>query len=205
MVAGACGRPKEAAMGRLWRENGLSLVMFGLFAVCVVAQSIAGMREYNEDQAAHGQPAVSYGEYLTEGHFWEATFENWESEFLQMSAYVLLTISLFQKGSSESKTPDSIEAVDVNLSEPAAAKDAPWPVRKGGLILKLYENSLSIALLSIFVLSFAIHAWGGAVQFNEDAIEHGQPQVSTLEYIGTSRFWFESFQNWQSEFLSIGV
>ncbi len=84
-------------MGRLWRENGLSLAMFGLFAVCVVAQSIAGMREYNEDQAAHGQPAVSYGEYLTEGHFVEAVFENWESEFLQMSAYVLLTVSLFAR------------------------------------------------------------------------------------------------------------
>ena len=192
-------------MGRLWRENGLSLVMFGLFAVCVVAQSITGMREYNEDQAAHGQPAVSYGEYLTEGHFVEAVFENWESEFLQMSAYVLLTVSLFQKGSSESKNPDEPEEVDEDPREARDRPDVPWPVRRGGAILVLYEHSLALALFLLFVVSFFLHALGGASEYSAEQMEHGRPAVGLIEYLGTSRFWFESFQNWQSEFLSVGV
>ena len=78
-------------------------------------------------------------------------------------------------------------------------------VKRGGLGLKLYQNSLSIVLFALFLASFALHAYGGAKEFSEEQIEHGEPAVSTVEYMGTSRFWFESFQNWQSEFLSIGV
>jgi len=88
---------------RLWRENGLSFVMFGCFLAFIVVQSVAGFRVYNRDQREHGQAAVGYSAYLRSGHFIEATFENWESEFLQMAAYVLFTAFLFQKGSSESK------------------------------------------------------------------------------------------------------
>src|SRR4051812_32324456 len=85
------------------RDNGLSIALFGLFAVFLVGQSLTGWRTYNNDQREHHEPVLSYGSYLTTGHFVEATFENWESEFLQMGAYVLLTIWLVQKGSSESK------------------------------------------------------------------------------------------------------
>jgi uncharacterized membrane protein YjdF len=81
----------------------------------------------------------------------------------------------------------------------------PCPVGRGGFVLKLYENSLSIALFSLFFMSFILHGVGGAKDYNKEQIQHNEPTVSTLEYIGTSRFWFESFQNWQSEFLSIGL
>ncbi|MES2732942.1 MAG: DUF6766 family protein [Bacteroidota bacterium] len=66
---------------------------------------------------------------MTSGHFYQATFENWESEFLQMFIYIILTISLRQKGSSESKQLDEAEEVD---REPKPSPQAPWPVRKGG-------------------------------------------------------------------------
>ena len=104
-----------------FRDHGLSLVMFALFAVFLVGQGLAGQRSYNEDQAGHGEPPVALGAYLRTGHFVEATFENWESEFLQMGVYVLLTAFLFQKGSSESKGPDGGEAVD---EDPASARCA---------------------------------------------------------------------------------
>ena len=130
--------------------------------------------------------------------------ENWESEFLQMFAFVVLTAFLYQKGSAESKSLDEPEEVDRDPRE--SKKDAPWPVRKGGLVLKLYECSLSLAFLLLFLMSFILHAVGGAKEYNETLREHGSAEVvSTLGYIGTSRFWFESFQNWQSEFLAVGA
>ena len=191
-------------MRKIFRENGLSIVLGLLFLIFLAGQSVAGMFAYNEEQQEHGQPTVGFSEYLTSSHFLEATMENWESEFLQMFAFVVLTAILFQKGSAESKKLDEEEPVD---REPSRnKKDAPWPVRQGGLILKLYEHSLSLAFLLLFLVSFALHAVGGAEEYNQSQREHGSSEVlSTLEYMGTSRFWFESFQNWQSEFLAVGA
>ena len=192
-------------MRRFLHNNGLSLALFGLFFFSLVGQYLTGFQEFNNNQRDHGQPTKSYIGYFGEGHFIEAVFENWESEFLQMGAYVLLTIFLFQKGSSESKSPGTIERVDIILEDSKQNKNTPYPVRRGGLILKLYENSLSIALILLFLISFVLHGIGGAKDYNKGQINHGEPTVSTLEYISGSRFWFESFQNWQSEFLSIGL
>jgi hypothetical protein len=195
-------------MSRFFRNNGLSLVMFILFFfTLIVGQSIVGQREYNNDQQEHGQPTVTYTEYLTTSHFLEATMENWESEFLQMFVFIVLTIFLYQKGSAESKDPDKEEVVDRDPRHSRDKKDAPWPVRRGGFVLKLYENSLGLTFLILFFLSFYLHAVGGAGEYNQDQLEHGRggEHVSALTYMGTSRFWFESLQNWQSEFFSIGL
>lgn len=192
-------------MRDFFRNNGLSIVLFFLFLFSITGQYFTGHNEYNEDRKTHGRAEVSYIEYFGEGHFIEAVFENWESEFLQMGMYVVLTIFLYQKGSSESKTPGTIERVDLIPGESMISKNAPSIVKRGGLGLKFYQNSLGIALFTLFFLSFVLHAVGGAKDYNENQIEHRQPTITTIEYMRTSRFWFESFQNWQSEFLSIGV
>jgi hypothetical protein len=132
------------------RDNGLSLVMFGLFALFLFAQSVTGFSVYNDDQREHGEETISYPEYLRTGHFIEATFENWESEYLQMGAYVIFTVFLFQRGSSESKDPDKDEPVDEDPRQAQDRSEAPWPVRYGGPVLKLYEHSLATALLLLF-------------------------------------------------------
>jgi hypothetical protein len=196
------GAPVTGVRARL-RDNGLSLVIAGLFLVFMVAQTLCGLYEYNDEQAQHGESAATLLEYLTTGHFIEATAENWESEFLQMAAYVLLTVSLFQRGSSESKKIGAIEAVDRDPRLAENGSDAPWPVRRGGWILKIYENSLSLAFLALFLISFALHAIGGTTAYNVDRVAHGGDPASVAEYLRTSQFWFESFQNWQSEFLSL--
>jgi len=190
---------------RLLRNNGLSLVTFGLFVVFLVGQLISGYCEHNQDQKEHGQPSVKLGAYLVSGHFLESVFENWESEFLQMAAYVVFTAFLFQKGSAESKDPSKSEEVDEDPRRHRRDPEAPAAVRKGGLRLKLYEHSLSLALLGLFVLSFAGHIFAGSEHYNEDRLEHGQPPLSLMAYAATARFWFESFQNWQSEFLSVSA
>ena len=193
-------------MRKILRENGLAIIFGLFFFVFLAGQAAAGMYAHNEEQQEHGQPAVGLVEYLTSSHFLEATMENWESEFLQMFAFVGLTAFLVQKGSAESKKPDEEEPIDRDPHKSRNKKDAPWPVRKGGLILNLYENSLSLAFLLLFLISFTLHAVGGAEEYNQSAREHGSSEVvSTLGYMGTSRFWFESFQNWQSEFLAVGA
>ncbi|HEX8734749.1 MAG TPA: DUF6766 family protein [Pyrinomonadaceae bacterium] len=194
-------------MKRILRENGLAIVWLGLFFVTFIAgQTVSGYLHYNDEQREHRQPQVGYVEYLTTPHFVEATMENWESEFLQMFLFVALTSFLYQKGSAESKKLDEKEAVDRDPRESKDKKNAPYPVRKGGLILKLYEYSLSLAFLILFIICFLLHAAGGAREYSQEQLEHGSREtVSTLQYILTSRFWFESLQNWQSEFLAVGL
>jgi hypothetical protein len=191
-------------MRRVLRDNALSLTMFGLFLVFLAAQSFAGYRTNNQDNTEHGQPRESYTEYLASGAFVEATFENWESEFLQMGAYVLLTAFLIQKGSPESKDPDGEES-DADPRAERDNPDAPGPVRRGGLALTLYEYSLSTALLALFLLSFVLHALGGHAEFNSQRLEHGQAAVSLWSFVTSSEFWFQSMQNWQSEFLAVAT
>jgi hypothetical protein len=188
---------------KFWRNNGLSLVVGGLFLVFLCAQAYAGWRHENQERADHHRAEQSLTQYLTSPAFLEATAENWESEFLQMAAYVWLTAFLFQKGSSESKDPEkSDEPVD---REPDPNRPgAPGPVKRGGLALKLYENSLALTLATLFLVSFVMHAVGGRGAYAEAQRDHGQSgDISVLGYMGTSQFWFESFQNWQSEFLAV--
>jgi uncharacterized protein (DUF486 family) len=191
-------------MRRVLRDNALSLTMFGLFLIFLVAQSFAGYRNNNNDNEEHGQPPESYTEYLASGAFVEATFENWESEFLQMGAYVLLTAWLIQKGSPESKNPDGEES-DADPRAERDNPDAPGPVKRGGLVLTLYEYSLSIALFGLFLFSFVLHALGGHAEYNQQQLEHGQAAVSLWGFVTSSAFWFQSMQNWQSEFLAVAT
>jgi hypothetical protein len=191
-------------MRRVFRENGLTIVLTLLFLIFWAGQSVAGHREHNSEQREHGQPEVGFGSYLRSAHFWEATAENWESEFFQMFGYVILTAFLFQKGSLESKDPEKKAPVDRDPRESRNQRNAPWPVRKGGLVLKLYEHSLSLAFLLFFLISITFHAVAGAAEYNQEQSAHGETgNLSVLQYAGSSRFWFESFQNWQSEFLAI--
>lgn len=188
-------------MGKFWRNNSLTIVLLVCFFAFWTGQSLTGWHSYNEEQEQHREPRVSLMAYLGTGHFVEATFENWESEFLQMAAYVWLTTFLFQKGSAESKDPDKEEAVD---AEPDPhKKDAPGAVKKGGFIRALYEHSLALAFFILFLIAFGLHAAGGAREYSAQQIQFGQKPVSTWEYLGTSQFWFESLQNWQSEFLAV--
>ncbi len=194
-------------MKKILRENGLSIVMLGLFfCTFFVGQVITGRMELNSDLREYGQPEVGYVEYLSTPHFVEATMENWESEFLQMFLFVALTAFLYQKGSAESKKLDGSDSVDRDPIRSKNRKGVPWPVRRGGLVLKVYQHSLSLAFLLLFLGCFFLHAAGGARHYNQEQALHGMAErVSTLQYMATSRFWFESFQNWQSEFLAVGL
>jgi len=186
-------------------ENGLSVALFACFLLTEIGLSVVGHNQYNQQQTEHQLPPITYLQYLTSGAFIGVTMENWESEFLQMAIYVLFTAFLYQKGSAESKTPGQHEYVDADPRAVMTTRSTPWPVRRGGVLLRLYENSLSIALLTLFLLSFFLHAMGSAQEYNDKQTLHGHPAISFHQFLGTAQFWFESLQNWQSEFFSVGM
>lgn len=190
-------------MRRIFRHHGLSIVVLGLFFVTfLVGQVVTGRHEYNDEREKRSMPEVSYIEYIRSPHFAEATAENWESEFLQMCVFVLATAFLYQKGSGESKDPDKKHE---HVAAPAVKPDSPWPARRGGWVLRIYEHSLSLTLFILFLLSFLWHAKGGVRLYNEERVGEGESPIELSDYLTSSRFWFEALQNWQSEFLAIGA
>lgn len=181
-------------------RNGLSVFFITIFLITLAAQAITGWKEHNNEIRENGAAAINLQTYLCSGHFISATFENFESEFLQMALYVVLTISLRQIGSAESKKLDEPEEVD---REPKVSPEAPWAVKRGGWILKVYSYSLSIAFGILFLFSWAMHFYGSWQDNNVELRLKGKPLETMLGYLGEPNFWFETFQNWQSEFLSV--
>lgn len=181
-------------------RNGLTITFISLFIVTLTAQAVTGWKEHNQELKQEQGTELKFGSYLKSGHFISATFENFESEFLQMSLYVLLTVSLRQIGSAESKKLDEEEEVD---REPVVSADAPWPVKKGGWILRLYSSSLSIAFFLLFLVSWGFHLYGSWHDHNVEQVLNHAPKDSIGAYLLQPNFWFETFQNWQSEFLSV--
>lgn len=191
-------------MAKLFKDNGLTIVLLALFLVSIFGQWIAGWHVENEELLRHGRDSISLGAYTLDPAFVSSVFENWESEFLQMSAYVVLTAMLVQRGSAESRDPDDPPR-DSDLERQSHRRGAPKILGAGRLARALYARSLGIALFTLFLVSFVLHWRGSAAAAAAEAEQHGEAAVGALAYLGQPQLWFESFQNWQSEFLSTAV
>ena len=193
-------------MRRFARENGLSLVFLAFFLAAVVGQAFAGWSEFNDQATAHSETTISLGRYLVSSSFGNALLENWQSEYLQFSLYILLTVWFLQRGSPESKELDKAggESDSDQLVGEHARPDSPRWARAGGVKTRLYSNSLLIVMGTIWLLSWFGQSVTGWSEFNSDQITHHQPTVNWLGYLGTANFWEATLQNWQSEFLAVG-
>jgi hypothetical protein len=193
-------------MRRAVRENGLSLVFLALFLAALAGQAFAGWHAFNDEAGAHHEPAISLGRYLTSSSFGNAVLENWQSEYLQFTLYILLTVWFVQRGSPESKRLDqagseSDEDQDVGAHAPP---DAPRWARTAGWRRRVYSNSLLLVMGAIWVASWLGQSVTGWSDHNANQITHHQPTVNWLGYVGTADFWEATLQNWQSEFLAVG-
>ena len=194
------------------REQGLTLFFLAIFLAALAGQAIAGFHLYNADQIEHARllgqapETISFGRYLTSSHFAQATTENWQSEYLQFSLYVIATVWLVQKGSTESKKPgeEGRESDEEQKVGRYADPDSPRWARVGGWRTRLYENSLLLVMTVISLWSWFGQSVSGWSEYNADQLDHKQPVVSWLGYITSSDFWFTTLQNWQSEFLAVG-
>ena len=192
---------KEPGKPSLLRRNALSLVAFILLSFSLAGHVVTGLHFSNAQRVEHGEPAQSARQYVASGEFLSSLFENWESEFLQMALFVVLTVKLRQWGSAESRPFD--RAQEARKEDHFAKKDQPWPVRRGGIALGLYRHSLSLALFALFAASFAAHFYNSWRQHAEEQVMHGESATPLAEYLWDTGFWFQSFQNWQSEFLAV--
>lgn len=190
-------------MPKIIRDNGLTIVLMLLFALSLVGQWLSGWAVENEDLRRHGGEALTRIAYLRDPAFISSVFENWESEFLQMAMYVVLTAVLFQRGSSESNDPDQPPRDQGRLAH--LQPDSPAPLRHGRASRWLYAHSLGLVLFILFLVSFVLHWLHSARAAAAEALEHGEQGLGALQYLGDPQLWFESFQNWQSEFLSTAV
>jgi hypothetical protein len=189
---------------RFFYNNSLAVVIFGIFILTIVGMSIAGWGSNDETLSEHHQAQLSYGNYLISGEFIEGVFENWESEFLQMWALIILTVYLRQKGSADSKPMRGKAAQDTS-SRYSIIRATTWRTRGKAIHHTLYSHSLGFAMLGLFLLSFLLHAVGGHQAYNQEALQHGSKTVSLFGFLLSSEFWYQSLQNWQSEFLAIGT
>jgi hypothetical protein len=179
------------------RDNGLTIALGTMFLLSVAGMIWSGLYAHNEELSEHGAATVGWSAYVTSGDFLSALFENWESEFLQMATYVVLTAMLFQRGSAESRDPDDPERPNDELS--------PSTSRRNPVFAWLYSYSLGLTLTVLFLASFALHWWSSLKGANHEALLHGGEPQSLGSYLFDAQLWFESFQNWQSEFLSTGL
>jgi len=191
-------------VAKIWKDNGLTIVLMLMFIASIVGQFLTGWIVENQDLARHGEAKIALSEFLSNPLFISTVFENWESEFLQMATFVLLTACLVQRGSAESQDPDTPPR-DTGLATKGKQAGAPAMLRWGRTARELYANSLGIALAILFVLSFILHWIFSARLAAEEAASHGETGPTLLEHLASGEFWFESFQNWQSEFLSTAV
>ncbi len=189
------------------RENGLSLFFGVIFVAAVAGQSVAGHRVFNEEQLTHGAETISYGRYLLSSHFGEAVLENWQSEWLQFALFMWITIWLVQKGSPESKQlgEEGIESDQKQRVKGYAPSNAPRSAKVAGLRLRVYENSLLLFMITIFLGSWFVQSVTGWTDYNDEQREHGESTVSWTAYLGRPDFWEKTLQNWQSEFLAVGA
>ena len=192
---------------RWMRENALSLFWAVIFLLAVIGQSVTGHSAFNEEQVQHGGEAISYGRYLVSSDFGRAILENWQSEWLQFILFALATVWLVQRGSPESKKPgeEGLESDEQQLVGTHAKPRSPAWAKAGGWRTRVYGNSFLLVMLTIFLGSWLAQSFTGWTEYNDDQRDHDQPTVSWSGYLAKPRFWEETFQNWQSEFLAVGT
>jgi hypothetical protein len=193
-------------MRRFLRENSLSIVFLALFLAALVGQAIAGHADFNEQQVSHGDPTMSMGRYVVSSEFGVDVMENWQSEYLQFTLFILLTVWLLQRGSPESKELDKAgrESDERQKVGAYAQQNSPRWAKVSGIRRTIYENSLLIVMGSIWLGTWFAQSVAGRVQYNSDRLDHHMDTVSWLAYVGKPDFWSRTLQNWQSEFLAVG-
>ncbi len=192
-------------MRRFVRDNGLSLFFLAIFLATLIAQAFVGHAGFNHEQVAHQDATISLGRYLTSSAFAVDLMENWQSEYLQFTLFILATVWLVQRGSTESKDLDEEggETDEEQKLGEHTEPDSPRWAKAGGLRTLVYSNSLVAVITAIWLASWFAQLATGRVRYNQDQLDHHEAPLTLFQYAGSSDFWIRTVQNWQSEFLAV--
>ena len=184
----------------------MSVVFLLLFLAALCGQAIAGHADFNDVAQSHGDPTISLGRYVVSSDFGSAVMENWQSEYLQFTLFILLTVWLLQRGSPESKELDKAggESDQRQKVGPYAQQNSPGWAKVAGIRRTLYENSLVLVMGTFWLGTWLAQSISGVAAYNAEQLDHLQGPLSWWQYIGTASFWENTLENWQSEFLAVG-
>ena len=194
-------------MRRFFFENGLSVFFLTIFLATLVGQSFVGQHAYNAEELTHGGEPLSWLDYVLSPSFGGAVLENWQSEFLQFTLFVLATVWLVQKGSNESKPlgDAGLETKQKQRIGGYAPANAPRWATFDDWRTRLYMNSLVLVMGAIFFATWGGQSVNNWRDFNSNQREHGKAAISWGSYVTGPDFWEKTLQNWQSEFLAVGT
>ena len=194
-------------MRRWLHDQSLTLFFLTIFVLALVGQSFAGLHDFNQDQLAHGEPTYSYWRFIVSSEFGGDVMENWQSEFLQFTLLILATVWFVQRGSTESKKVE--EAGQMTDKDERIGRNAPDNAPRWAKVkdwrLRIYENSLGLAMVTIFIATWLAQSLTNWTAYNKEQTEHGEPVVTWVSFLGTPDFWNRTLQNWQSEFLAVAT
>ena len=193
-------------MRRFLKENGLSIVFLVLFLAALAGQAIAGHADFNDQQVQHGDPEISLSRYLVSSSFAVDVMENWQSEYLQFTLFIVLTVWLLQRGSPESKEMDRAGGESDRRQQVggwAQPKSPRW-ARVAGIRRTVYENSLLLVMGAVWLGTWFAQSVAGRAEYNSARLDHNMDAVGWFAYLGKPDFWSRTLQNWQSEFLAVG-
>ena len=201
---GSARTGEGCAMPTWVRNNALSIVLFGLFAIFLVGQSLTGWRAYNSDQrSTASRPRLrllSDHGALRGGHLREL------GERVPADGRLrVLTVWLVQKGSSESKPPTGDRSWTRTRGRSATTTTPRGRSARRVAAHAVRELPAHRVRRAVPRCRSTLHALGGAREYNAEQMAHGGSPVSVGRFVTTSAFWFQSFQNWQSEFLAVGT
>jgi hypothetical protein len=191
---------------RTLRNHGLALFFLVIFLAALIGQAFTGQDSFNHAQVASHSDPITLWRYVTSSSYWADVLENWQSEYLQFTLYIFVTVWLVQKGSPESKELDKAGTEsdeDQRIGE-HARPDSPRWARVGGWRTRLYSNSLVLVMLAIWLASWFGQGVAGRIDYNTQQLADREAAVGFLRYFTTSDFWNRTLQNWQSEFLAVG-
>lgn len=193
-------------MKRFVRENGLSLAFGGLFLLTLAGQAVAGVADYNAQQATRGLPGIGFWQFVTSSTYAADVTENWQSEYLQFFLYIMATVWLVQRGSPESKDVGEEGPQDDEQEQLGrhARPDAPKSAKDGGFRGLVYSRSLGLLMGFVFLCCWGAQSIAGRANYNVERLRDLEEPLSWTQYVVSSDFWNRTLQNWQSELLAVG-
>lgn len=202
---------------KFFSDNGLLLLFVALFLACLLGQALSGFALYNANQSAHGVAQYGFWPYLATGAFLQGMFANWQAAILQLGSLIIFGVFLRQRGAAHSLKPGSSGKTrkrpqhpfrEMRRSTPKGSTKAPRrktrdsPDRGANW---LHDNSLSIAFVLLFFITFLFHLFSGAAAFNHQRAFNRQSALTAAQFFISSKFWFTTLQTWEAEYMAIAL